>query len=249
MGRAWCRGLVFGAAYALAAEALPAQTVDQIVAKYYQAAGGLETMKAVHSTRVSGTFTLAPGIQAPFTRITLRPSLVRFDFTLQGQAATQAYDGEHAWQYMPFLGQTAPDTMPSDIAKSMREQSTFDGPLVDYAARGIQVELVGKEQVDSTSAYKLKVTMPSGGVTYYYLDADRYLPIRSETTATSNGQTLTIVSTMKDYRPEGGVMMPHAVDVTQGPGSAQSFVIDKVEINPPLTEADFTMPAKPGGER
>jgi hypothetical protein len=248
MHRAVCHGLVIGAVYLLAADALPAQTVDEVVARYYQAAGGLETMKAVQSTRVSGTVTLGPGMEAPFTRITLRPSLVRVDFTLQGQTGTQAYDGEHAWQFMPFMGQAAPDTMPGDVAKNMKEESAFDGPLVDYAVRGIQVELAGKEQVDSASAYKLKVTMPGGDVTYYYIDADRYLPIRTETTRTIQGQQLTIVSTMKDYRPEGGLMMPHSIDVIQGPGT-QSFVIDKVEINPPLTVADFKMPPKPGGDR
>lgn len=247
MHRAVYRGFVFGVAYVVAAAALPAQTVDEIIARYYQAAGGLDAMKAVHSTRVSGTVTLGPGMDAPFTRLTLRPSLVRVDFTLQGQTATQAYDGEHAWQFMPFFGQTAPDTMPADIARTMKEESAFDGPLVDYAVRGIQVELVGKEQVDSTSAYKLKVTMPSGSVTYYYLDVDSYLPIRTEATRTIQGQSLKIVSTMSDYRPEGGLMMPHAIDVTQGPGT-QSFVISSVEINPPLTPADFKMPAKPGGE-
>jgi hypothetical protein len=247
MRRSVYRGLVFGVAYVVAAAALPAQTVDQIVARYYQAAGGLEAMKAVHSTRVSGTVTLAPGMDAPFTRLTLRPSLVRVDFTVQGQTATQAYDGERAWQFMPFFGQSVPDTVPADIARTMKEESAFDGPLVDYAVRGIQIELVDKEQVDSTSAYKLKVTMPSGNVTYYYMDADSYLPIRTEATRTIQGQSLTIVSTMKDYRPEGGLMMPHAIDVSQGPGM-QSFVIGTVEINPPLTPADFRMPPKPGGE-
>ena len=244
MQRACYRGLVFGAAYALAATALPAQTVDEIVAKYYQAAGGLEAMEGVKSMRISGTMTLGPGMEAPFTRIALRPNLQRMDFTLQGQTGTQAFDGEHAWQFMPLMGQTAPDTMPADLAKNMAEESAFDGPLVDYAVRGIRVELVGKEQVDSTSAYKLKVTMPHGGVTYYYLDATTYLPIRTETPQTIQGQSVTVVSTLKDYRPEGGVMMPHRIEV--GPGS-QSFVIDSVAINPPLTPADFKMPPKPGG--
>jgi outer membrane lipoprotein-sorting protein len=246
MHRAVYRGLVFGVAYVVAATALPAQTVDQIVAKYYQAAGGLTTMKAVHSTRMSGTAS-GPTGEAPFTRITLRPGLARVDFTIQGTTATQAYDGQTAWWFMPFMGQTAPDTMPSSLAANMKEEAVFDGPLVDYAVRGIQIELVGKEQVDSTSAYKLKVTMPSGSVLYYYLDADSYLPIRTEATRTIQGQSLTIVSTMSDYRPEGGLMIPHSIHVTQGPGT-QSLVITKVEINPPLTPADFRMPPKPGGE-
>jgi outer membrane lipoprotein-sorting protein len=253
MYRVMSRGLGLVAAASLVAGRLPAQTVDEIVAKYYQAAGGLEAMKAIHATRVSGTVTLAPGTDAPFTRITMRPSSVRVDFTVQGMVGTQAYDGQTAWMYMPFMGQTAPDTMPSSMAANMQEQSTFDGPLVDYAVRGIQIELLGKEQVDSVSAYKLKVTLPSGNVTYYYMDAERYLPLRTETTLSVQDKPLTVVSDLSDYRPEGGFMIPHKVNVVQGAGTAspatQFYLIQKVEINPPLTAADFRMPPKPGGDR
>jgi len=186
MSRAYARVLLAAGVGSLVAAALPAQTVDQVIGKYYEAAGGLQTMKAIHAWRVSGV-TSSPSGEAPFTRITLRPGLASVDFTIQGVTATQAYDGRTAWWFMPFMGQTAPDTMPSVLAASMKEEAAFDGPLLDYAVRGIGVELLGKEQVDSTSAYKLKVTMPSGNVTYYYLDAANYLPIRTEMLRTIQG--------------------------------------------------------------
>ncbi|MBI2072804.1 MAG: hypothetical protein HYT81_07200 [Gemmatimonadetes bacterium] len=227
---------------------LRAQTVDQVIGKYYEAAGGLDQFKAVNSMRVSGRMTLGQGMEAPFTRITKRPKMVRVDFTLQGMTATQAYDGQTGWMFVPFMGQTAAEVMPADLAKSMEDEADFDGPLVDYQARGIQVDLVGQEQVEGTNTHKLKVTMKSGEVTYYYLDAEYYLPIRTEAKRTLQGREFNIVTTLGDYKPEGDLVLPHSIQVSgQGPG-VQAFVIEKVEINPALKDEDFKMPPKPGGD-
>lgn len=227
---------------------LSAQTVDQVIGKYHEAAGGLENFKAVNAMRVTGRMTLGQGMEAPFTRITKRPKMVRVDFTLQGMTGTQAYDGQTAWMFIPFMGQTAAELMPPDIAKSMAEEADFDGPLVDYQSRGIQVELVGQEQMEGTNTFKLKVTMKSGDVTYYYLDAEYYLPLRTEAKRTIQGQELNIVTVLGDYKPEGGLMVPHAIQVSgQGPG-VQAFIIEQVEINPALKDEDFKMPPKPGGD-
>ncbi len=227
---------------------LSAQTVDQIIAKYYEAAGGLDKFKAVNAMRITGRMTLGQGMEAPFTRLTKRPKMVRVDFTLQGMTATQAYDGQTAWMFVPFMGQTAAEVMPADLAKSMEEEADFDGPLVDYASRGIQVELAGDEQVEGTNAFKLKVTMKSGDVTYYFLDAEYYLPIRTEAKRTLQGREFNIATTLGDYKVEGGLLLPHSIQVSgQGPGT-QAFVIEKVEINPSLKDEDFKMPPKPGGD-
>ena len=227
---------------------LSAQTVDEVIAKYHQAAGGLDKFKAVNTMRVSGRMTLGQGMEVPFTRITKRPKSVRVDITLQGMTGSQGYDGQTAWMFMPFMGQTAAELMPPDLAKSMEEEADFDGPLVDYQARGIKVELVGQEQVEGTNTFKLKVTLQGGNVTLYYLDAEYYLPLRTETKRTIQGQELNIVTVLGDYKPEGGLMVPHSIQVTgQGPG-AQGFVIEKVEINPVINDQDFKMPPKPGGD-
>ncbi len=228
---------------------LAAQSLDQVLAKYYEAVGGLSKLKAVSAMRVSGRMTLGQGMEASFVRITKRPNLVRVDFTMQGMTGTQAYDGQMGWMLMPFMGQTAPEAMPADLAKNLAEEADFDGPLVDYQARGIRVELMGQEQVEGTATFKLKVTMPSGDVTYYYLDAEQYLPIRTEAKRTIQGQEFSVSTTMGDYKPEGGLLLPHSIQVTgQGPG-VQAFLIEKVELDPPLKDEDFKMPPKPGGDR
>jgi len=114
---------------------------------------------------------------------------------------------------------------------------------------GAQVELVGQEAVEGTNTFKLKVTMKSGNVTFYYLDAEYYLPLRTETKRTIQGQEMNIVTVLGDYKPEGGLMVPHSIQVSgQGPGT-QGYIIEKVEINPVINDEDFKMPPKPGGDR
>jgi len=221
-----------------------AQSLDEVLQRYFQAAGGLDKMKAVRATRVSGRMSLGQGIEATFVRTGKRPNKVRLEFTVQGVTGIQAYDGENAWMLMPFMGQTQPELMPPDLARSMQEEADFDGPLVDYRAKGHQVELVGRESVEGTPAFKLKVTLKSGDVSFYYLDAEYYLPLRTESTRRFQGQELKVVTSFGDYKEVGGLMMPHAITVTgQGPGT-QQLIIEKVELNPEIPDDHFRMPPK-----
>jgi len=234
---------MLAAALVFAPATLPAQSVDEILGKHFEALGGVPKLKAVKSMRISGRITLGPGIEAPFVRSAQRPNLSRMEFTVQGITGVQAYDGRTAWMHMPFMGQAAPEIMPPDLAKSAAEDAEFDGPLLDYAANGHTVELVGKEAVEGTDAFELKLTRKTGEVTLYYLDAEYYLPIKVQATRTLQGHEMTIVTTFGDYKDVEGLMMPHSLSISgQGPG-VQTLTIDKVELNVALDAAQFTMPA------
>src|SRR5947209_5383246 len=177
--------LVVGTLVAVAASA---QTADEVIAKYVQAKGGREKLKAVQSVRMTGKMDIGNGAQAPFTMEMKRPNKVRTEFTLQGMTGTQAYDGTTGWMVMPFMGKKDPEVMSADDLKGIDEQADFEGPLVDYKAKGHQVELLGKETVEGTPAWKLKLTKKNGDVSYVYLDADAYLEIKEEGKRTMRGQ-------------------------------------------------------------
>lgn len=222
-----------------------AQSVTEILNKHYEASGGLAKLKAVTSMRITGRMMMGQGMEAPFTRLTKRPSMMRMDFTVQGVTGIQAYDGETAWMLMPFMGQTAAEKMPPDLAKTIQEDADFDGVLVDYQAKGHQVELLGKESVEGTDAYQLKVTLKNGEVTTYFLDAEYFLVVKTESKRTIQGREFAIATTYGDYKSVGGRMMPHSIRVAgQGPGM-QTILVEKVELNAALDDAQFKMPTKP----
>ncbi|HEV8132790.1 MAG TPA: hypothetical protein VGQ81_16205 [Acidobacteriota bacterium] len=220
-----------------------AQTVDEIIAKNIAARGGMEKLKAVKTMRMTGKMTVGPGIEAPVTMEQKRPNSMRMEFTVQGMTGVQAFDGTTGWMLMPFSGKKDPEPMTEEIAKEVAQQADFDGPLVDYKEKGNQVELIGKESVEGTEAYKLKVTVKNGSVRYYYLDKDSFLEIKAESKRMVRGTEVEAESVMGDYKEVQGLMMPHSIEAgAKGRPEKQKVTIEKVEINPAIDDSRFKMP-------
>lgn len=215
---------------------------DELLKRHYEALGGLEKIKAVETIKMTGRMLMGPGMEARFVRLAKRPNRYRMEFTVQGMTGVQAYDGETAWMYMPFTGRTEPEVMPEDLAKQVIEEADMDGPLVDYQEKGHQVELLGKEDVEGSPAYKLKVTLRSGEVSYYYLDAEYFLLIKTAAKRAVQGTEVEVETSLGDYREVDGLMVPFSIRVKgQGPAE-QTIILDTVELNVPVDEAQFKMP-------
>ncbi|UCF35745.1 MAG: outer membrane lipoprotein-sorting protein [Acidobacteriota bacterium] len=220
-------------------------TLDEVLAKHFEAVGGLENVKAIQSAKLTGKMSMGPGLEAPVVMLFKRPMKLRMEFTVQGMTGIQAYDGQTAWMVMPFMGKTEPEVMAEDQAKSVMEQADFDGPLVDWKEKGHQVELVGKEEVDGTETYKIKTTLKNGDVRYQYMDTEYFLMIKQSGTANIQGNEVEMESTMSDYKEVGGLMLPHVLESRRvgGPGG-QSLVFDSIELNVDIDDGLFSLPAK-----
>lgn len=234
--------IAFVIGIALAAPAA-SQTVDEIIAKHIEAIGGLEKIRAVKTVRMTGKMTVGPGIEAPVVMELKRPNAMRLDITVQGMVGSQAFDGTKGWSLMPFGGSKVPQEMAADEAKLAQEQAEIDGPLVDYKAKGNTVELQGKEKVEGSEAYKLKVTLKNGVVRTMYIDAEHFLQIKEEAKRTIRGTEVDSETIVGDYKEVGGMMFPHSIDSGQkGNPQRQKLVIEKIELNVPIDDARFKMP-------
>jgi outer membrane lipoprotein-sorting protein len=238
------RKLSFGiVAVALLVPALLAQTADEVIAKNIQARGGMDKLKSVQSIRSTATMAMGPGMEAPGTLVQKRGNLARLEFTVQGLTAVQAYDGKNAWQIMPFTGKKDAELMSADEAKEVEEMADVDGPLVDYKSKGHQVELLGKDKVEGTDAYKLKVSLKNGDVQTVYIDADSFLEIKDETKRTVRGSEQVVESSIGDYKEVDGIIFPFAVESgVKGSQQKQKLTITKVELNVPADDSIFKMP-------
>lgn len=225
-----------------------AETADELVAKSIQARGGLEKIKSIQSMRMTGTMRLGEE-QLPTSLELKRPNKTRWEFTLEGQTAVQAYDGKTAWMTMPFAGVTDPQVMSAAETADIELQADIDGPLVDAAAKGNTIVLVGRETLDGgAEAWHLRVTRKGGDTRDFFLDAKTYLQVLTVTKRKVEGREVEIKSKIGDYRDEGGVMLPHTFEaVASGVAETQALKFDKIEINVPIDDSRFTMP-KGGSE-
>jgi hypothetical protein len=218
-------------------------SVDELIARNIEAHGGLTKMKAVQSVRMTGKMTMGQGMEAPMTLELKRPKNMRMEFTFQGMTGIQAYDGKDGWQVMPFMGSKDPEPMTTEDLQEAEEQADMDGPLVDYKAKGYKVELLGKEKIEGSDAWKLKVTMKTGE-RIIYLDADTMLEIKTEGKRTVRGSEMEFETSLGDYREVGGLLFAFSIEVgAKGHPEKQNIVVDKVELNPALDASRYKMPA------
>ena len=220
-----------------------AQTVDELLAKHYEACGGLTKMKAVNTMRVTGTITLGPGMESPFTMERKRPGMRRMEFTFQGMTGIQAFDGTRTWSVMPFMGKKDPEVGSEEDNKNALDDSDFDGALVDYKTKGHAIELVGKEPVEGADAFKLKVTKKNGTIQYYYLDTETYLLVKQEGKTKRRGTEFDGESFFSDYKDVDGYMVPFVMEQgAKGMEQRQKMSFSKIEMNVPLDDSRFVMP-------
>jgi hypothetical protein len=231
-------------AAAAEAPAAHAESVDEVIARHLQARGGKDRIKAIRSARMTGRISLHQGMEAPFTWEWKRPNSLRLEFTIQGITCIQAYDGATGWMVMPFMGKRDPEAMSDSDLKRFADAADLDGALMDYREKGHQVELAGKEAIEGTDAYKLKLTRKNGDVSFLYLDAQSYLQIKEIGTISVGGEQQAFESGWGDYKEAGGVMFPFAKE-RKLQGQTQVITIEKIELNVDTPAARFKMPAMP----
>jgi outer membrane lipoprotein-sorting protein len=238
---------VWLAIIAMAAMPLAAQTADEIVAKYVKTIGGMDKLEAVKSVRRSGKFTGGGGFEARVVEEKKRPNEIRQEFQIQGMVGVTAYDGTNGWKIEPWEGKKDAEPLGEEEMKSIVEDSDFDGPLVNYAAKGNKVEYAGVDPVEGDDTYKLKVTLKNGDVQYYYMDTDYYVPIKIETKRFVRGEERESETYLGDYKEVAGVYFPYSMETgMKGNPNRAKISIEKVEVNVPLDDSLFTEPKTPG---
>jgi hypothetical protein len=222
-----------------------APTLDELVTKNIEAKGGADALRALQSLRSTGKMIVNEGqLELAYAETKKRPGEVRAEFTLQGMTAVQAYDGKEGWKISPFQGRKDPEKLSADDVKPLMEEAEIDGPLVDWKAKESTLEYLGREDVDGTSAHKIKVARKNGDVNFVYLDPDHFLEIRILTQRVRQGAQEEVETDISDYEKIGGVFVPFSLESgRKGDPDKQKIVIGKAEANVPVDDAIFHFPA------
>lgn len=224
------------------AEFTSAQTADEIINKYIEARGGKDKLNSVKSLYMEGSRQMM-GNEVPVKVTIVQDKLYRADFEFAGNTGYTIVTPTAGWSFIPMRSQK-PDPIPEDRLKNMQGQMDIAGSLVDYAAKGNKVELLGKEAVDGVDAYKIKLTLPGGRNVTYYIDAKTNLLIQSKQMGAPgrDGTTQEMITTYSDYKTVDGILFPHTISNPGQGGMSGSTTFDKVEVNKPVAEDQY----KPG---
>ena len=217
-----------------------AQTVDEIVAKNYATRGGPDKWKSIQTQVMTGTAS-GQGTEVGMMIYSKRPNLGRQEITIEipGQPAismVSVFDGVKAWSRNPMTGSDAFAELAGPEGDAIREQSDFDGALLEYRAKGHTVELVGTEALGATKAHHLKVTRKGLPAQHFYIDVETGVELKITTEAGTGPATDMEFS---DYRTVNGVRVPHLIRIMQNGGLLGELRVAKVEFNVPIDDALF----------
>ena len=210
-----------------------AVTLDDLVAKNLAAHGGADKLRAITTMHTVGKLRLSGGLEAKTESFVVAPDKIRFEFTLQGLTAINAWDGQQGWTISPFQGRKEPQKTTPDDNRSLIHGTDIAGPLLDWKAKGEKLEYLGTEDIDGTDAYKLRVTWKNGDSRVIYLDPDQYLEIRIVDHILVRGQEQVQATDLGEYEKVDGVYIPFE----QGRNH-----LDSAELNKPIDVAMFAFP-------
>jgi hypothetical protein len=234
---------------ALATHTAFAYTAAELATKNVEAKGGIDKIAAIKSLRLAGTLRVnGDTLELALVTLVKRPHSIRNDATVQALTLVQAYDGTAAWQINPFQGRKDPERLSADDATELAESAAdFLGALVDYEAKGYKLDYLGTEDIDGTAAHKLRVTRPSGNLTYVYLDPEYFLEIRTIDRRIRRGVPEETVTDYGDYEKVAGVFFALAQESgAKDSSERRRLQVEKAEANLGLDAALFHFPAPAG---
>ena len=219
-------------------------SVDELISRHIAARGGLAALKAVQTRRTTGVMSGVAPFDIPFTVEQKRPGLFRRELSIQGTPQVTVFDGKGGWKIDPFTaGDAKPRALTPDDVKDLVEDADMDGGLVDWAAKGNKVELLGQEPLETGPAYALKLTYADGRVSTIFLDAHSYQEVKRVVTRKQMGQEVEMEVFTSGYRPIQGVAEPSSIDIgPKGSSQRMHLAIQKVEVNAAMDGADFRKP-------
>ena len=230
-------------ATALSFATVKAQTADEVITKHIEAIGGLENWKKVTSLVQTGTMAVQ-GMNIDVVNTIVHNKGSRQDINIMGMNNYVIITPTAGWSYMPVQQKTEVEPMTEEQVKQGQDALDIQGSLVDYKAKGHAVELLGKEDVDGTECFKLKVTKKDGGVETNFIDPKTYYIVKSTQVKKADGQETEVSYSFSNFTklPEG-IVVPMGMTIPLGPGFNADFTIAKVEVNKAIDESIFK-PAK-----
>jgi outer membrane lipoprotein-sorting protein len=221
----------------MAASPASAQTVDELVAKNIEAKGGLEKLHGVQTVKQTSTLDMQ-GMTASIVVYGKRPNLLRQEVKLGDQTIVNAFDGTTPWMINPLAGTDRPVVITGPQADMIRDQSSFDGPLVDYKDKGSKVELAGHETADGRAYDHLTITDKDGQVQDVYLDGTTGLEARLVTKSAAG----TFEQDLSDYRDVDGIKVPFAIRTLVNGVEQSRITVQSVTFNVDVDAGMFAVP-------
>ena len=216
-----------------------AQTVDEVIQKYAAAMGGLDAFNAVKTVKMTGKV-YVEGLELPLTIQIINGKAMRNDVEVMEQSITNSYKDGKGWKINPLAGVDSATEVSGTELTEFKSQCLLANQLMDYKARGHQVELLGQEDVDSLKTYKIKFTNKDDSkvTTYFITVADNRL-LKFNIKNEKPGEESEIENYLSDLKDFNGLKFAMTRTQKVNGQVTQEVKISSIEFNITIDEKIF----------
>jgi hypothetical protein len=221
---------------------LPLETV---ISRHISAMGPVQQFQTRRvSMRVNG---MAP-FEIPVVAEAMRPNLLLKQVTIQGAVQLTGYDGRSAWRVDPFASSSKKGVdVPEAELMDFLEETDFDGPMVNAAAKGNRLRYVGPRVVSvagrPTPVHAVELTQANGRQAVVHIHATTYLEVLRTQSRDVMGTDMAMTITPSDFRTAQGITTPFLMEIAvEGLPAPIRLQIDQVEFGVALNRTQFSRP-------
>jgi hypothetical protein len=229
-----------------------AQTADEIIAKYFENTGGKEKWASLQGIKMMAKLNMQ-GMELPLSIIELKDGRQFSVATFQGmQFYQEVFDGTSLWGTNQMTMKA--EKSDAETIDNFKANLSDDFPVAffDYQKKGFKIELLGKETVEGSETFKIKLTKKpikvdgkeTDNVEFYYFDATDFVPILVETELKSGpAKGMVMQSKISDYQEVNGLMFPFSITAgAKGQPGGQTITFTAIELDPKVEDATFSFP-------
>ncbi|HTQ86962.1 MAG TPA: hypothetical protein VMI93_12170 [Candidatus Solibacter sp.] len=213
-----------------------AQDAHKIVDQWAKASGGSKALSQLRSLSLQGA--VAPGEESSggtFTLDSRRPNRYYLELIAGGTRRIEAYNGKSAWRE---IDSGLPITLEGAEAAEIEAAAQIaNARLLDLKSNKLTVTWIAPASVGDRSADQLEVVTAAGVKRELFFDSVTHLLVK-ESSPPGAGEREVIYS---DYRPEGGIQLPHKLALRFGSVSYR-VEVTRVSCNETVPEHVFDFP-------
>jgi len=229
-------------------------SLDEILAKHFEVMN-TEKLSHLESLNAKGKV-ISRGMEMPFNQMIKQGGKIRLEVTVQGNQMVQAFDGEHAWMVAPWTGTDEPQDMDADQTEQLKNQSDFTGKLWNWKDKVQSLELVGKEDMEGTEVYKLKMVekpvvnendtanVKEGDIKFIYMDAENFVILKTTVKKKIRGTEMEFENYQSNYQDEDGIIFPFSMETKIKGKTVNQIEVDTIIFNKEMNDSLFVRPVK-----
>jgi hypothetical protein len=244
--------MLFFVPVVLAAQKPNTPNLEHILAKHFEAMGGLDKLASVKATRITAVSGNEPWL-SPIVFESKQPGFTRLYFKNMGMIEDNfATSPKGGWFSYAFWHDGKPDEFDIKGRKAHARQHAMNlifsyvgtSPFVGYKTKGLNVDYLGLADYAEGKAHKVSLEYPDDGITLiYFLDAKSYLPAKVETKYSALESKYPLIA-FDNYQKVDGVNIAYAWTEfhpanDSSPASQTQGTIQKIEINPKIADSRF----------